>query len=166
MFRVAISLLLTLSTVSAFAEEAPLVMSFANVPFKSCEGRGDSMAGLYADQKVTVIFSANSIQIVDAKGKKETYASAKKLCGIDLMYQAVSCRKQEDGLNAGGSAYLIQKECNIPIPGVPNRYSLYRLDLSLALNLMEIDGKKTAGGFLSCVANNDGFRGLELSNCK
>ena len=61
---------------------------------------------------------------------------------------------------------LKRYNANIPVPGVPNRDLFYRLDLDLTLNLSESGGKTIASGRLTCVANNDGFRGLELSDCK
>ncbi len=164
MKTVMLSLLFVVSTVSALAAETKWTMSLNEIPFKTCKGRSNQSVDPSAT--VTVAFNKNSIQVIDKSGKKQIYASQSQLCGTDLSDIEVNCKTQETGISANGQSYILKKECNAAVSGVPNRFIFYRVDLDMALNIYELDGRKSATGFLSCVVNNDGFHGLELYECK
>jgi len=85
---------------------------------------------------------------------------------VGLSDKEVLCSDQSEGISENGNNYSFQKSCHVPMPGVPNRNIFYRLDISLNLTLTKINGKNVSSGSLVCVANNDGFHGLELSECK
>lgn len=153
------------------ADLTGLSTDITNIPFKTCVGTGSNPMSEYAGQTVLVTFSRKSIQIVKPDGKKKTYFSASSFCNQDLRNLNVQCSSQVDavtaGVGGGGSSYSYSKSCNVPIPGVPNRYYLYRLDLTLTLNIQDRgDGSKSAAGWLVCAANDDGFNGLHLRDCK
>lgn len=142
-----------------------------NMPFKTCVGTGSNLMSRYAGQTVLVEFNKNSIQIVKPDGKKMTYFSAQSFCDQDVQKFNVQCTSQVDavtnGSYGGGDSYSYSKTCMVPRPGIPNRYYLYRLDLTLTLNIHNRgDGIKSATGWLRCVANENGFNGLNLRDCK
>lgn len=166
MKTVAISIFLQFTLLFALADVAPLHAKIENIPFRSCSGVGSNMMSTYANQKVTVNFNKNSVQIVNQAGKKKTYFSLSHLCNVDLKEFNVVCNSQVDEVTNNGKTYIYSKKCNVPIRGVPNRYSYSRLDLDIALNIYENNGKNSASGWLSCVADQDGFHGIDLSDCK
>lgn len=156
-----------ISTHTGATETLAMKSDIINVPFKTCVGTGTNHMSEYAEQRVMVTFNTNSIQIVRPDGRKKSYFSANSFCNQDIRRLNVQCSSQIDTVSPEGASYNYSKKCNVPVPGVPNRHYLHSLDLNLTLNFhTRSDGTRSATGWISCVANEDGYHGLNLSDCK
>jgi hypothetical protein len=147
------------------------VMVFANTPydfkiekspFKTCSGSGDGDFSRYSKESVKINLNQNSIQILRANGTKETYASLKTLCGVNISQETVVCDNQDETTTPSG--YYFAKSCSSLIPGTNRTNFQFRLELTL--NIREDANSKSAFGSLNCVANQDGFRAINISSCQ